>query len=153
MDIDHLKRVPLFQNLTSTHLQQVLSIGKDRSLGANEQIFREDEVGNEMFVIVKGQVRISKTVPGVGEEALAILQPGSYFGEMALIDDTPRSADAIAHTPCDLWVIEKEALEELMFLHKDIGHEILWTFVRVLSVRLRETNEKIASFFALASRF
>lgn len=153
MDIDHLKRVPLFQNLTSTHLQQVLAIGTDRTIGANEQVFREEEVGNEMYIIIKGQVRISKTVPGVGEEALAILQPGSYFGEMALIDDTPRSADAIAHTPVTLWVIEKAALEELMFLNKDIGHEILWTFVRVLSVRLRETNEKIAAFFALSSRF
>ena len=153
MDITHLKRVPLFQNLTSDHLQKVVAIGKERALKPNEVVFREGEVGNEFYVILSGKVRISKNVPGVGEEALAILEPGSYFGEMALIDETPRSADAITNTSCTLWVIQKEDLEELMFLHKDIAYEILWTFVRVLSVRLRETNEKIAAFFALSSRF
>jgi len=98
-------------------------------------------------------VRISKMVPGVGEEALAILEPGSYFGEMALIDDTPRSADATAHMPCTLYVIQKADLEELMFLHKDLAYELLWTFVRTLSARLRETNDKIKAFFALSARF
>lgn len=153
MDITHLKRVPLFSNLTSDHLQQVVSIGRERTLAANEYVFREEEVGDELYVILSGKVRISKNVPGVGEEALAILEQGNYFGEMALIDDTPRSADAITHTPCTLWVIQKQDLEELMFVNKDIAYEILWTFVRVLSVRLRETNEKIAAFFALSSRF
>ena len=99
----------------------------------------------------QGKVRISKMVPGVGEEALAILEPGSYFGEMALIDDTPRSADATAHLACTLYVIQKADLEELMFLHKDLAYELLWTFVRTLSSRLRETNDKIRSFFALSS--
>src|SRR6267143_1669971 len=91
--------------------------------------------------------------PRVGEEALAILEPGSYFGEMALIDDTPRSADATAHMPCTLYVIQKADLEELMFLHKDLAYELLWTFVRTLSARLRDTNDKIKAFFALSARF
>jgi CRP-like cAMP-binding protein len=51
-----------------------------------------------MFVIAEGKVRISKSVPGIGEEALAILEAGRYFGEMAVIEDSPRSADAIART-------------------------------------------------------
>lgn len=153
MDIQHLKRVPLFQNLTNDHLQQVMSIGKEREYASGEYVFREEEFGAELYVILSGKVRISKQVPGAGEEALAILDAGSYFGEMALIDDTPRSADAITHTKTTLWVIGKSDLEELMFLQKDLAYELLWTFVRVLNVRLRETNEKIAAFFALASRF
>jgi CRP-like cAMP-binding protein len=104
-----------------------------------------------MFVIEKGRVRISKNVPGIGEEALAILEPGAYFGEMAVVDDTPRSADAIAHSPVLLQVISKEALDELMFIDKEIAYILLWTFVRTLSERLRETNEKIKAFFALSS--
>ena len=106
-----------------------------------------------LALIASGKVRISKMVPGVGEEALAILEPGSYFGEMALIDDTPRSADATAHMPCTLYMIQKADLEELMFLHKDLAYELLWTFVRTLSARLRETNDKIKAFFALSARF
>jgi CRP-like cAMP-binding protein len=55
--------------------------------------------------------------------------------------------------PCTLYVIQKADLEELMFLHKDLAYELLWTFVRTLSARLRETNDKIKAFFALSARF
>ena len=65
----------------------------------------------------------------------------------------PSSADAIAHTGCVLWTIQKADLENLMFLHKDLAYELLWTFVRTLSARLRETNDKIKAFFALSARF
>jgi CRP-like cAMP-binding protein len=105
-----------------------------------------------MYVIVEGRVRISKNVPGIGEEALAILEKGQYFGEMAIIDDSPRSADAIAHTPCTVWVVERTKLDQLMFTDKDLAYVLLWTFVRTLSERLRETGEKIKGFFAI-SRF
>ena len=58
------------------------------------------EAGQEMLVIEKGQVRISKTVPGIGEEALAILKTRQHFGEMAVIKGSLRSADAIAQLTC-----------------------------------------------------
>jgi CRP/FNR family cyclic AMP-dependent transcriptional regulator len=153
MDTSHLKKIPLFANLTSDHLAKVAAIGHERSFRINDVVFKEGEAGTEFFVILSGKVRISKMVPGIGEEALAILEPGSYFGEMALIDDTPRSADAIAHASCNVWVMQKQDLEELMFLHKDLAYELLWTFVRTLSTRLRETNDKIKAFFALSARF
>ena len=98
-------------------------------------------------------MRISKHVPGVGEEALTILEPGSYFGEMSLVDDTPRSADAIAHTRSKVRVIKRDELDGLMFTDKDIAYTLLWTFVRTLAVRLRDTNEKIKAFFAMSARF
>jgi len=153
LDPAQLKKIPLFANLTADHLEKVANIATQKQARANEKIFQEGEVGTEMYLIGAGKVRISKMVPGVGEEALAILEPGSYFGEMALIDDTPRSADATANIPCTLYVIQKADLEELMFLHKDLAYELLWTFVRTLSARLRETNDKIKAFFALSARF
>jgi CRP-like cAMP-binding protein len=90
-------------------------------------------------------------VPGVGEEALAILETGQYFGEMSLIEDSPRSADAIAHTPCKVVEIPRDSLDQLMFTDKELAYVLLWTFVRTLSERLRETNDKIRAFFALSS--
>src|SRR5205823_13132205 len=94
LDPAQLKKIPLFANLTADHLDKVANIATQKQVRANEKIFQEGEVGTEMYLIGAGKVRISKMVPGVGEEALAILESGSYFGEMALIDDTPRSADA-----------------------------------------------------------
>ena len=151
MEVGLLKKVKLFEGLNSTQLAKVAALGVARSIEAGTIIFKEDEVGTEMYIIEKGRCRISKNVPGIGEENLAILEAGSYFGEMAVIEDTPRSADAIAHSPLVLQVITKEALDELMFIDKEIAYILLWTFVRTLSERLRETNEKIKGFFALSS--
>ena len=152
MDAAVLKKVALFEGLTQGQLAKLAQIGHSRTYPAGAFLFREGETGQEMFVIAEGKVRISKSVPGIGEEALAILEPGQYFGEMAVIEDSPRSADAIAHVSCSVWVIERSRLDQLMFTDKDLAYVLLWTFVRTLSERLRETNEKIKGFFAL-SRF
>lgn len=152
MDASVLKKVALFEGLTQGQLAKVAQIGQTRSYPVGAFLFREGETGQDMFVLTEGKVRISKTVPGIGEEALAILEPGQYFGEMAVIEDSPRSADAIAHTSCTVWVIERSKLDQLMFTDKDLAYVLLWTFVRTLSERLRETNDKIKAFFAI-SRF
>ncbi|HEX8702274.1 MAG TPA: cyclic nucleotide-binding domain-containing protein [Myxococcaceae bacterium] len=152
MDASLLKKVALFEGLTQGQLAKVASIAQARKYDGSAYLFHEGDVGQEMYILVEGRVRISKDVPGIGEEALAILEKGQYFGEMAMIDDSPRSADAIAHTPCTVWVIEREKLDQLMFTDKDLAYVVLWTFVRTLSGRLRETSEKIKAFFAI-SRF
>lgn len=151
MDIALLKKVKLFEGLNSAQLAKLAALGEARAVAAGESLFKEGDTGAEMFIIESGRVRISKNVPGIGEEALAILEPGQYFGEMALIDDSARSADAIVHAPARLHVISKEALDELMFVDKEIAYILLWTFVRTLSERLRETDDKIKAFFALSS--
>jgi CRP-like cAMP-binding protein len=71
---------------------------------------------------------------------------------MAMVDDAPRSADALAHTACALAVIRRDDLDQLMFVDKDLAYDLLWTFVRTLSARLREMNEKMA-FFAATGGF
>jgi CRP-like cAMP-binding protein len=152
MDPLALRACALFQSLPADRLRRVAEIATHRDLPAGAIVFREGEAGDEMFVVIAGKVRISKRVPGVGEEALGILEPGTHFGEMAMIDESPRSADAVAHTACALAVIRREQLDQLMFVDKDLAYDLLWTFVRTLSARLRETNEKLA-FFVMAGGF
>lgn len=153
MDPQALRACALFQSLPADRLRRVADIASHRDLPAGAIIFREGEGGDEMYVVVAGKVRISKRVPGAGEEALGILEAGSHFGEMAMVDDSPRSADAIAHSACALAVIRRDELEQLMFVDKDLAYDLLWTFVRTMAARLRETNEKIAGFFAMTGGF
>lgn len=153
MDPAALRACALFQSLSGDQLRKVAGIAGHRAAAAGEVIFREGEPGDEMYVVVAGKVRISKQVEGVGEEALSILEPGSYFGEMAMIDDAPRSADARAHVACALAVLKREDLDQLMFIDKDLAYDLLWTFVRTLTARLRETNDKIKAFFTLSGSF
>lgn len=153
MDPASLRACALFQTLSLDQLGRVAAIAERRELPGGTTIFTEGAVGDEMFVVISGRVRISRRLAGVGEEALAILEPGAYFGEMAMIDDSPRSADALAHTSCTLAVLRREGLEQLMFVDKDLAYVLLWTFVRTLSARLREMNEKIQGFFAMTGPF
>jgi len=148
-----LKGVALFDGLSAAQLNRIAALLTERDYTAGTHIFHEGETGPEFYVVLSGKVRISKAVPGIGEEALAILEPGAHFGEMALVDESTRSADAIAHVDCKLGVFPRAEFDQLMFMDKEIAYSVLWTFVRTLSARLRETNEKIKGFFALASRF
>ena len=142
----------IFANLGDDALAKVAAIATEENIKLGDHIFREGDHGDKLYLIARGEVRISKMVEGIGEEALAILKPGSYFGEMALIDDDTRSADAIAHTSAVLWVIRKDDFQRLLRENKDIAHDVLWTMVHTLTRRLRETNDKIKAFFAM-SRF
>ncbi len=151
MDVAILKNVALFEGMTSAQLRKLGAALNEVSYPAHAHVFREGDVGASMFIIVEGKVRISKMVPGIGEEALAILERGHYFGEMSLIEDGPRSADAIAHIGCRLYELSRDKLDQVMFTDKELASVLLWTFVRTLSSRLRETNDKIRAFFALSS--
>lgn len=152
IDILKLQQIKLFQNLHAIHLEQISALAHEERYRREEFIFRHNEPGDRFFIIEEGKVRISRNVAGMGEEALAILQPGDYFGEMALVDDAPRSADARAHEDCTLYSIRRESLGELMFLNKDLAHDLLWTFVRTLTRRLRETNDKM-TFLTISGKF
>lgn len=152
MDIQTLKKIYLFQNLTDDEVTGIAKIGATEEFTKGSSVFKEGEQGDKLYVILSGAVRISKKV-NTSEEALAILKPGEFFGEMALIDDIERSADAIAHEDCSLMTIKKDDFESLLFVNKELAYSILWSFVRTLSSRLRETNEKVAAILNMKGGF
>lgn len=140
---------PLFRNLDETERAQILIIGQVRSYKKDEVIFREGDAGDGLFIVVSGSVRISKQ-SATGEEALAVLEPHAFFGEMALIDFSPRAADAIANEPSDLFFIPLKDLRALIEAHHQIALKVLYALCEVLAQRLRETNEKYMSVFTIA---
>jgi len=154
MEMNNLfRRIFLFQDLSDEELALISAITAERDFSQGDVIFKEGEVGDAFYMVLEGRVRISKDIAGAGEEALAILDKGSYFGEMALIDEFPRSASAIAHTDCRLLLMDRFDFLQLLPTHKDLAYKLLWVFCKTLSHRLRETNEKISSLFAIAKGF
>lgn len=153
MDREILKKVSFFDTLNDDELRKVHGVAKEERFKADDSIFQEGDKGDKLYVILEGAVRISKTIPGAGEEALGILRAGSYFGEMAVIEDEPRSAHAITHEDATLVSVSKKDLEELMEKDKELGYKLLRKFVETLSQRLRDTNNKIQSFFAMTGGF
>jgi len=147
-----LGTIQLFRGLAPGGLERIAAIAGEERHATNTFVFREGEIGDKLYLILEGKVRISRNLAGMGEEALAVLGPGEAFGEMSLIDDVPRSADAVVHEDCRLLVITREAFEDLLFIHKDLAYEILWNFIKTLSGRLREANDKMA-FMSVTGKF
>ncbi len=150
--IEFLSKIDLFDGLAVANLRRVAEIGEIKSFARNEKLFEEGDKADSFYVILEGAIRISRFVPGMGEEALAVLKPHAYFGEMALIDNEPRSATALAHESCKVFAIHSKQLEDLIFVDRDLAYDVLWNFVRTLSKRLRATNDKM-TFFATANKF
>jgi CRP/FNR family cyclic AMP-dependent transcriptional regulator len=103
-----------------------------------------------MMIILSGEVRISHRPETAREETLSILKKGDFFGEMALLDDLPRSATVIAHT--DAFLLEISRRKFMGFIEKDAvsGVKIVLSLARSLSFRLREANTKIKAFVTLS---
>ena len=128
---------------------RILVIGEPRRYRTDQVIFREGEPGDGLFILVEGSVRISKR-SATGEEALAILEPGAFYGEMALIDFLPRAADALANAETDVFFIPLPALRDLLEQHPQLAMKVLFALCEVLTQRLRETNERFMSVFTIA---
>jgi CRP-like cAMP-binding protein len=109
-------------------------------LPAGTTIFREGDAGEEMFIIQSGQVKITKHT-STGEKTLVILSEGDFFGEMAVIDNEPRSASAMTHTDAKLIVLNQEVFESTMQTNAHIVKKIM----RNMSARLREANRQIVT--------
>ena len=147
-----LARASLFAGLSPLHRARLATIGSEETHKLGEVLFSEGDTGDRFYLILDGAVRIGRQIAGMGEEALAILRGGDCFGEMALIDDAPRSADARVHETCRLFVIKKDDIEDLMFVDRTLAYEMLWNMVRILAKRLRETDDKL-TFLAVSGKF
>ena len=150
--IEQLARVELFAGLKPQGLELIAKVASEETHAAGTKIFQHGDAGDKLYLILEGKVRISREVPGMGEEALAVLGPGQMFGEMALLDESPRSADARVHDRCRVLAIAKDAFDDLLFMHKDLAYEVLWSIVRMLVSRLRETNDKL-TFLSVSGKF
>lgn len=147
-----LAKVHLFSGLSPDVIRLIGAIAEEEEHRTGTMVFHHGDPGDRLYLILQGKVRISRTIPGMGEEALAVLGPGDAFGEMSLFDDAPRSADAIVHDTCRLLSVPRARFEELLFARQDIAHDVLWSAVRILSKRLRETNDKL-TFLTVSSKF
>lgn len=139
------------QRLSGLEINFLTSLSRERRLGAHEVIFRDGDRGEEMYVVLEGRVMISKFIPGAGEEALAFLERGDYFGEMALIDHEPRSADAKADAGgAVVLAIPRDVLKGILDIDKVSSLRLLKLLCTLIARRLRELDEKIVGWFIIS---
>lgn len=151
--IDIATKRKLFQEMKLSNLEInfLATLSREKSFSPHQVIFREGESAHEMYIVLEGRVMISKFIPGAGEEALAFIDRGGYFGEMALIDNQPRSADAKTHDQgAVVLAIPREVLEGILDIQKVSSLRLLDILCHLVAGRLREIDDKVITWFILA---
>lgn len=132
--------VSFFSSFTDGELLALLKLAVSEKYSEGDVVFKENSRGDEMYIILSGNVRIAKYVGNKKEEDLTVLQPGACFGEMGVINQSPRSASAYVHGgPAILLVINEKLLSQNNML---LAFKLYRNFAKMLAERLRETNEK-----------
>jgi serine/threonine protein phosphatase PrpC len=139
LKLDTLKKIPLFRFLTYQELVKVLNITYLETYESGVQIIKEGDSGEELYIVLAGRVVVSRQ----GQEIVE-LHPGVHFGEMALVDQSPRSATITARDSTRLLVVQRRSFYTLIRKEPVLAVKLLWSFVQVLSRRLRETNEALS---------
>jgi CRP/FNR family cyclic AMP-dependent transcriptional regulator len=142
---DILRKVPLFGQLAPPDLDRVAEIARERSYPRNSVILFEDDPGDALYVVAQGQVKVVLIGEDGREVILSVMGEGEFFGEMALIDDEPRSAHVIAMEDSSLLVIRREDFQDLLKQTPGIALMLL----RELSRRLRRADDKVGSLVLL----
>jgi len=145
-----LEGLDLFSQLNNEALRELSLLFEERIFNEGEIIFEEGSIGNSMMVITSGDVRVSQRTDPNTEEALIVLKEGDVFGEMALIDDLPRSATTIAHTNSIIFEISRPKFLNYIKNDCENGILILLKLAKIISARLREADNKLKAFVNLS---
>jgi CRP/FNR family cyclic AMP-dependent transcriptional regulator len=150
-DPSFLRKINLFQDLGEDDLEQVLSRTQTRVFPAGSVILQEGELGNSMFIMVSGEVEITKRLTleldeDTPKERVMMrmrAEDGVYFGEMTLLENEPRSATVTALTDCKVLELGQSDFLDLINLRPGMGVKLMLRLAQVLSAHLRKTNQDV----------
>jgi len=142
-DVKLLKKLPLFKEFKTTELMNVAMVARHELYRAGEVIFREASEGDALYVIKSGRARVTKCDSSDREFVLAYLSESEYFGEIALVDSSPRSASVYADADTEVLKIRRGDFKNLIQVNKEMERKFYKSFTEVLCQRLRATNENL----------
>ena len=140
-----LSRVALFSGLNEEDLNRLAEFCVELTFKKDETLIKQGERGVGLYVVVSGEVKIVKKTAGGDELDVALHGSGDFFGEMAVLDDAPRSASVIAVVDTECLFLSAWDFKARMKLHPEIAAEILPVVVK----RFRETNKKLLALSRL----
>ena len=140
-----LRRVPLFAGLTEPQFEQLAAGSARRSYPKGRTIVSEGEPSQSMYILLAGRAKVQRSDSEGKEVILAVLGSGEYFGEMSLIDDSPRSASVITLESSEFIAVSKEAFKAMLAQSPDMAMSVMRGLVR----RLREADKKIETLALL----
>lgn len=140
-----LKKVSLFENVQTDELERIAGLLTARETPKDSQIVAQDEPGDAMYIIARGRVKVVLYGDNGREVILTILKAGEFFGEMALVDDGPRSANVIASEDATVLILKRDSFREYLLKSPQMALNIM----AELSRRLRRADEIIGNLATL----
>src|SRR5437764_997665 len=120
-DSSYLRQVDIFANLSEEDAQELMAVARKRSFRAGEVIFHRDDPGQVLYIIKEGKVKIALISPDGQEISLVVFGKGECFGEFALLDGEPRSADAIALEKVECYTLQRSDFQNAIMKHPTIA--------------------------------
>ncbi len=136
-----LKTLPIFEDLRDADLGRLAQALHARTYHAGETIFLEGDIGRALFVLETGKVDLTKKDDSGGQRKIFAVGPGEFFGEMALLEQLPRTASATAAERSRLYLLYRSKLDTLLSSQPRIGVTIMTHLAQLLSARLRKTSQ------------
>ena len=139
MELEFLKSVNIFSDLSDPNLESIKSLCKTRSYPKSSMIILEEEMGDVVFIVIAGTVKITRVNDEGKEVILALLGVGEVFGEMAILDGESRSANALAQENCEVITINREDFLDII----KTNNKVALNLMTELAVRLRKSDQQI----------
>ena len=144
-ETSYLKQVSFFEELAEEDIEALMAAAKRRTFRSGEVIFHRDDPGQVLYMITEGKVKICINSPDGQEISLAVLGKGEYFGEFALLDGLPRSADAVALERVECYTLQRSDFQNAIMKNPKIAIQIL----EALTKRLRQTDNMVEDLIFL----
>lgn len=141
----YLKQVPLFAGLADEDIRGLMSLAKRRAFRNGEVIFHREDPGQVLYVIKEGKVKICLISPDGQEISLVVFGKGECFGEFAILDGLPRSADAVALEKVECYTLQRSDFHNAIMKNPKIAIQI----IEVLTRRLRSTDQMVEDLIFL----
>jgi CRP/FNR family cyclic AMP-dependent transcriptional regulator len=148
MNPEELKQIAVLRAMDSDALARLAAALEEKEYADGQSIFAEGDPGDSMYFILKGCVRIEKRAQAVGalHKILTVLEAGDYFGEMALLDQKPRSAAAVASGEASVLRLSKEAFDQMQGSGGAAGMSVLFAMIRTASERIRRLSAQVVVY-------
>jgi CRP/FNR family transcriptional regulator, cyclic AMP receptor protein len=150
--IKPLKDNEIFKPLSDQEIAVLSKIVDEKSYPPGTAIFYENMKGEAMYIVVSGQVRLSKMLSEGEEKTLTVMGPGDYFGENALLEEGPRTVTAIVSHEASLLVIRRAAFNKLLDEAPKVAVKVIMGMYQVLSGRIRKASPKLQQLILESSR-
>jgi CRP/FNR family transcriptional regulator, cyclic AMP receptor protein len=148
MNPEELKHIAVLKAMDSGALTRLAAALEEKTYGDGQAVFAEGDPGDSMYFIVKGCIRIEKRAQAAGAapKTLAVIEAGDYFGEMALLDQKPRSASAVATGNASILRLSKAAFDEMQGKGSVAGMSVLFAMIRTSSERIRRLSAQVVVY-------